>query len=210
MKLPIISYIDFFSHVLPIGTGLFHRTALLQKERFIFFVFVCLAMITEIVTLCMAMEKMNNLWVLHIHHLLEFGLLMQIISMWQRQPLFRKIWLISIPFFIIFWIISNLTIESFFGPAEYSHVVFSGVLVFASIYSLINLMKDESLILWKEIRFWITSGILIYFGGNTVLFLFFDKIFALKTQDAITVWNIHWIIDTIVNVFYAIGFLCLG
>jgi len=58
-------------------------------------------------------------------------------------------------------------------------------------------------------RFWVASGALLYFAGNIMLFLLSGRIAILAINDAMTVYSIHWIIDSVANVFFAGAFLCM-
>jgi hypothetical protein len=197
-----------FSHLLPFGAG-WSRRELFNREEKIFFIFILIATVTEFVTFLMALKKVNNLWVLHVHHLLEYGLLMLILAGWQRRPAFRRIALSSILLYSLFWIVALCTVERFSGPATYTHNTAGVLLVIASSATLFDLMKDDQIDLHRDFRFWVTAGVLICYGGNSVLFLLFDRITLLRFQDAAAVWTIHWVIDTIVNLVYAAAFLCL-
>ena len=197
-----------FSHLLPVGAG-WARRSLFGREEKVLFLFVVIGMVTEFVTYFMVLRKINTLWVLHVHHLLEFVMLMLILGNWQDQRAIHRLALLSIPVYTVFWIVSLFTIESFCGPATYTHNVAGALLVILAAITLYNLMNESEIEVYRELRFWAAAGVLIYFAGNTVLFLLFDRRALLRSQDALTVWKLHWVIDTFVNLSYTASFLCL-
>jgi len=175
-----------------------------------FLFFLISGVFSETASYFMAQARMNDLWVLHIHHAIEFGLLMYVLARWQRQPVIRSLELLLIPIYLSFWLVSIFTYEKLTSPAEYTHTLSSTILIAASIATLFGLMKGEDRILYADHKFWVCAGVLVYFTSNIMLFLFINRITGLSVTEAISVWSIHWVLDIISNVLYTVGFLCLA
>jgi len=209
LKFPAIAYIDVASSFLPLGVGLFHWRRL-AKEKLIFFLFTTIALITELVTLRMALSGIQNLWVLQLYNLIELILMLVVFSAWQKRRALRVAYWLMGSLFIIFWIAAKWTgLEKFDEPTLYTHTVSSTILVVIATMTLLDLIRSEEVELLRDMRFWVASGALLYFAGNIMLFLLSGRIAILGINDAMTVYSIHWSIDSVANVLYAGAFLCM-
>jgi hypothetical protein len=74
--------------------------------------------------------------------------------------------------------------------------------IFVSAWLLVDLERRRRIVLSRDFRFWVASGLLIYATGSLTYFLFFDKVVSY------VLWGIHAFIDMIANVFYAFGMIC--
>lgn len=208
MKFAPLVYIDLASNVLPIGAGFFKRS-LLIREKLIFFLFVVASVVIEIIGMYLASHHTNNLWLIHIYNLIEFTLLMMIYARWQENGLWQRLLYFSIILFAIFWIVSKWTIEGFFEPSQYTRTVSSVIFIPVASIMLINLMREEGMVIHRDYRFWISAGVLLNFAGNIMLFLYNGPISNLRIEEWVPIWTIHWIISIAVNLFYMGGFLCM-
>lgn len=210
VKLPVIAYVDLVSNGLPFFAGLY-RWRSLTKDRLLFFCFAAIALITELVTLWMALQKISNLWLLQLYNMSELILMLAVFSAWQRRKPLRLAYWFSGGLFALFWIAAKWTgLERFREPALYTHTVSSTILVVIATLTLLDLIRGEQETrLLRDMRFWVASGALLYFAGNIMLFLLSGRIAILGINDAVTVYSIHWIIDSVANVFYAGAFLCM-
>lgn len=223
MKLPLIAYLDLFSHLLPVGAGIFRWNEVRRNDEGIMFIFVFtfIAALSELSTYWMAINKIPNLWVLHFYHLGEYVFLMLYFSILimedtRFQTLGRVLrW--SIVGFFFFWLISKWTIEKWSEPASYTHTFSTCIFIMLSLYTLFQLVVGEKLREGEEkktsllgnFRFWIIFGLLVYFTGSAVHFLLISPLTALSMDAAIKIWAIHWGVNVLVNILYLYGFVCL-
>lgn len=208
MNFPAIAYVDIASNLIPFGIGI-SRIRNIQRERWVFFVFILVAMVTEVVTFWMATQHIHNLWVLQCYNVVEYGSLIILFAAWQHKIVIRKLEYWSIAVFLAMWTLFKIGgIEKFSDPAEYTHTVSSLFLVVAALVALSDLMKDNELVIFRDARFWISSSVLIYFAGNIVLFLYSAGITALRLPALEPFGTLHWAIDIGCNTMYAIAFLC--
>ncbi|TLY27513.1 MAG: hypothetical protein E6K56_11375 [Ignavibacteria bacterium] len=210
MKFPPIAYVDIASSFLPTAAGVYWWRRLVA-ERLVFFSFVTIALITELVTLWMALRGIQNLWLLQLYNLLELGLMLGVFAAWQKRKAVRSAYWIGGSLFAFFWVAAKWTgVETFGQPALYTHTVSSTILVVVATLTLLDLIRSEKEIeIFRDMRFWVASGVLLYFAGNIMLFLLSGRIAILGIGDAMTVYSIHWIIDSVANVLYAGAFLCM-
>ena len=209
VKFPAIAYIDVASSVLPLGAALY-GWRWLARERLVFFFFTTIALITELATLWMALRGITNLWVLQFYNLSELLLMLVVFSAWQKRKALRTSYWWAGAFFAVFWVAAKWAgLESFSRPAHYTHTVSSAILVVIATLTLLDVIRGEDVELLRDMRFWVASGALLYFAGNIMLFLLSGRIAILGINDAMTVYSIHWIIDSVANVLYAGAFLCM-
>ena len=217
MKLPVVAYIDIISSVLPVSAGIF-RWKVVRSELFVAFCFVVIGFVTELVTLYMALKKMNNLWVLHSYNLIEYTLLAIIFSGWRSEKSIKLLIRLSIPLYALFWLLSKWWLENWSSPAVYTHTLSAVVFTFLSAFALIGLLRnrlDENAIdtrgetpMYMNEQFWFSVGVLLYFTGNVTLFLLVDTVTGFSFLDASNVWSFHWALSSIVNICFMITFLC--
>jgi len=208
MNFPTIAYVDIASNLVPFGVGI-SRIRNIQRERWAFFIFILVAMLTELVTFWMATQHIHNLWLLQCYNVVEYGCLIILFAAWQSKAGLKRLYYWSIVVFLTLWISFKIGgIERFDDPAEYTHTVSSLFLVSAALIAFVDLMKVDDIIIYRDARFWISSSVLIYFAGNIVLFLYSAGITALHLPALEPFGTLHWTIDIGCNSMYAVAFLC--
>jgi hypothetical protein len=162
-----------------------------------------------------AFKRINNHWILHIYDLLEYVILIVLFAGWQKEAgrtLLRRFLYVSIGLYTVLWIVAKFEFESFKLFDQYTHTISALVLVAISLFTLIDLTRNESLSanrevpLYQTFKFWILVAILLFFSGNTFLFGMGLFIGALKFNDAVAVWTIHWWLNITANIMYGVGF----
>jgi hypothetical protein len=226
VKYPLIAYLDLYSSVLPVTAGLY-RWNQLKTNRFgaaFVFALTSIGAIAELGTYWMAINGLHTVWVLHFYHLAEFILLMCVFSFWklgvknedggggdaffQSSRFFR--W--SVALYSVFWLVSKWTFEPWDQPANYTLNISTFVFILISLFTLYRLVSQKSKLqdsILRNFQFWITAGVLIYFAGSALDFLFASQIFKLPPEYAMSLWTIHWSINVLANILYAYGFVCL-
>jgi hypothetical protein len=205
LKLPAIAYVYILSIVAAFFLGSI-RIKKLDRGMNLFFWFIVLNLLTEIITFILSRYSMNNYWVLHIYDLLEYCILILMFSNWQVEQNISKILRSSIPFFILFWVFSKFTIESISALSNYVHPAACLIFIIVSILTLYQLGQSELSKLAKVPRYWIVSGILLFFAGSIMFYLLENEFAVLQYIDAIMVMNVHWSVGLLVNAMYSIGF----
>ena len=180
---------------------------MLDRGMFLFFWFIVLGLVTEIITFTLSRYNINNHWVLHFYDLVEYCILILMLSYWQFEKRIANALKISIAPFVLFWIISKLTIESFSGLSNYVHPVASLIVIIVSILTLYHLAKSELSKLIKVPRYWVVSGILFFFAGSIIFYLLVNEFATLQYNDAILIMNVRWSQEIVVNMIYSIGIL---
>ncbi len=141
----------------------------------------------------------NNLWLFHLFTLFEFIIFMHVFSNWQKPKLalFLKR---SVYLFLLIWLGSKIWLEDFYNMDNYTSSLASLVISMVSLYTMVTLiMESLKVSIYNDAKFWVSTGVLIYYGGN---------IFTFALSSIFVFWPIHNIIQLISLFCYSKGFLC--
>jgi len=85
------------------------------------------------------------------------------------------------------------------------------LLMVFSVHWFLKILKE------KQVRypaqtfaFWMCTGILIYYAGNLVLFLFSSFVMQQKAVLFKAIWEVHAILVIFLYLTYTVGFLCVN
>jgi hypothetical protein len=207
VKLPIISYIELASNILPIVAGAVRRR-LLRPEMLVLFVYVVFSFAVELFTLYLAFNSINNLWVLHIYALIEFILMVIIFSRFEEMMPYRKFVPMYIALYSTIWIVSKIFFESFDEFDQYSSPSANILLIIIALRALYLSAQAVEPTIWRTSFFWFSVAVLLKFAGDFTLYLFGDWFIGLGLADGMAVWSLHWTINIISNIGFLFAILC--
>jgi len=208
MKFPIVANLNLISNIFPIGAGLY-KWKYLKKEYLLFFIYVIISGVSDVTTYITARYGINNIFLFPIYSIIEYCLLVFIFEKWIKWKGFKPIIRGSIVLYVVFCGLSLIIFDAFTASIQVIRSVSSVIFIFLAAATLFDLMKVNIVNILKESRFWIITGIMIYFAGNSVLFLLSGIIPYLRIEDAMTMWTVHWSLNVFVNLCYMTAFLCL-
>ncbi len=207
MKLALISYVNLFSHGLPLGAGIWKRSSLVDGMK-VFYGYVVANVLVELASFWMAMHNIHNLWLSHIFGVLEYALLAVVFAGWQRSSRMRTILRWSIPLYAAFWLVAVLTIEKLAGPDQYTSTVSGVIMTILGASTLVGLIKEEDVAFHLDAKFWISIGVLLDFAGNIMLSIFDSVILQMRIEEFLPFWKIHWGLSIATNLCFMGGLLC--
>lgn len=152
----------------------------------------------------------NNLPFFHLYILIEALLLIHIfIQLYESH--WRKLkWLVLAGSFLIAWMLNITAISSMWIYPDYM-LGLESVLILSLVLGWFRKMLRE-----KKIRkpsrtfaFWMSSGLLIYFSGNFLLFVFSNFINDQEHSVFVAVWMVNTILVILLYLMYTTGFLCI-
>ena len=222
MKLSWISYLNLFSDILPICAGIYQWKRVREGKggtRYMFS-FVTIGVVSEYISFWMASHGIHNLWVLHLYHLFEYVLLMFFFISLMKSNNFPRLIIrileLSIPCYVIFWLVSKWTFEKWDDQAGYTHNWTTMIFIALSLFVLYRFMKDSDTTdirvnysVFDQYGFWFAGGVLLYFSGSVVLFLLLPLIATVPGESTKSLYAIHWGVNVVTNIVYAYGLLCL-
>lgn len=182
-----------------IGISRYNR---LTSDMKLLFFFMVATFIVESFSLYLAYYRGNNNWLHNIFLPIQYVMLVAVFQKWQRNKIIRNIFLLSVPVFLIADMVSIIAISGFYnmnGVALSLSCVFYAAI---SSFTLYNLEQNDSGLIYRDYRFWICSGLLIYSAGNLSFFAF------IKLFPSYEIWYIHIVVNIATYILYGIGFLC--
>ncbi len=197
-ELPLINVISVISTVLPLIVGLY-MYRWLRVEMKILLVLFFIASLVDGYSFYQAINRCSNVWILHFYTPLEYSILVLVFSYWQKEKLMKRILRLSIPIFILIFVLNKMFIESTDYFDYITASVESIILLVISVYVLYSLHDEKVDSFYKMPQFWVATAVLIYFAGNTLCF---------SLGRIIPIWIIPCILNIIANLLYTGGFLC--
>lgn len=183
----------------------------LSKEIKILLVLFALTFMIEFTSILiyLAEDQVNTVWLSHLVTLVQYVFFLWVFSLWQKEPLVRKGLLISIPVFVLIWIVAKFWFEDFSHFDNYTATTAALVLTGISAYTLFQISAENTGMIFDDTRFWIAAGVLLYFTGNLFfLALINDIIKFLPPNYVRLVWSFQWVVTVTANILYGGGVLC--
>ena len=150
----------------------------------------------------------NNLPFFHTYILIEYLLLIQVFKNIFRESVKKRIWWLLSLGFVLIWVF-NVTIgEGWWVFPDYIHILEAIIiLIFISIWFLKMLREKEISNPEQTFEFWMCTGLLVFFSGNFLLFVFTN--FLLKTDMAVyeAIWKVHCILIILLYILYTVALL---
>ena len=153
-------------------------------------------------------QHRNNLWIVNIYTLLEGVVYFNLCARWMYSPRLFRLGMQLFIIYVLYWIFTTFISGSFLQFNSNEKVLKGIFLIGLSGYALIHLSREDAIMLTEDYRFWILSGILIYFSITEVVFATSNFILDKNEPALRTIWAIHSVINILSNLLFAIGFVC--
>ena len=165
----LIVAVSSYSAILPLGLSIF-KWKYLSFELKILSVYLLLSFLTDITTLQLAINSINNLPLLYVLTVLEFPLISLIYyKIFRSSYLKRIIVAMAITFFFI--VIFNLYNEGISNYAALPRTVESIIFTVYSIILFYKMLRSGvDFRIEKNETFWFNGSILVYFAGTLLFF----------------------------------------
>lgn len=171
-------------------------------------VYACVVFLVELTNALVVRYGTPTIVVFHIFTLVEFILLSSIFIQWQQTRSLRRATVVLVILFSLLWLyIKRTADDSAFDSLVVT--VEAVILVGLAVISLLTLALENTGNLFGNPRFWVSSGVLLYFAGNLIVFALFNQLSQQK-EDMLNAWRFHAVLNFIAHVFYMTGYLCLG
>lgn len=167
--LQLILTTSSYSAILPLGLGIFKWRSL-SFELKILSAYLFLSLLTDITTLQLANNLINNLPLLYVLTMLEFALFSWVYHrIFESFHLKKAVIVIAALFFLIFVVslYQNGVSSYATAPRTVESIVFT---IYAILYFNQILKGNHSFGLEKDTMFWFNGGLLVYFAGSLLFF----------------------------------------
>ena len=198
-----LTLISSFIVLLPLFISLLKYSGLTRiQKKLTLFLFVVL--IVEIVSNILWYKEINNHPIYHIYTVLEFLLILNIYNEILTKLFSKTVTVLIGISFIGFAILNILLYQDLFTFNSNTIQVLSYCAIFIAIASFYSMLKMSDLSLFRNTTFLISTGILLYFSSNLVLFHINNSL-DLSVSQSYLLWGTHAIINIISILFYTLA-----
>jgi len=208
LNLFIFPWLSALSQVFLVGIVVYFRKRLTHELR-VLAVYLILSLLSLTGQIYLALNHINNYWLLYLFSPIEFGLLMYVFYLWNRNSFVGKMMLYSIPLYIGGWGLGILLSGSASNTFTYMSPISAAGLVLVSSYTLLSIERAEGSPVLGNPSFWISSATLIYFGSTIVFSSLNTSIQKASIGTMQIAFSVQAVINILANLVYAGGFLCL-
>jgi hypothetical protein len=204
--------VNFINNV-SIGSCLVPLTISIVNNKYIgktltsLFILFIVSLFTEILNKIHMDMGLNNSYLFHFFTILEFILVSVFYSRFFKQYFNPFIINILILFFLVIAYL-DYQVNGLNSIDNFSISIESIILTFYSLYLFYYILKNllfEDLL--SEPVFWINTGILVYFAGNLLIFVFSNYLIQNAPKTHLLLWTvIHSFINIFYNILLSVGF----
>ena len=196
--LKVIAFIATISVLIPIVVGLYSYQRQDIALKFLV-AFLVIAGVVDGFSTYMAINKIQNMWLINIFVLLQYVLLTLLFSCWHKTSTKSSL-RISIVLFTILWGVRSI-INGFNIFDDFSYSLSSVLLAGMAIYTLVLFQRERQNLSGKAPQFWVSAIVLIFYGGNILIHSF---------QPKLSTWPVHNMLSITANLSYAWGLLWIS
>ncbi len=110
--------------------------------------------------------------------------------------------------YLLIWIIGKFTFEPITGWDNYSEPIAQLIQIGFGGWILLRIVKETNIVLKKDIRFWVLSGIVLYATATFFLFGFFTPMLISNRKLLKAIWPFNDLFIVIQYFFFLRAFLC--
>lgn len=199
-----ITDLSLYSVLMPVIIGVFRFKYLSALQKMIALL-VLSTLLGEVGNFVLDKLLGNNLPVAHLFTLVQFILLIKIMEQGLHPMIPKKIFKGLLITFIIVALMDAFWWNGIYSFNSYSRPLASYIFIFLALcffYKTLKELKIKQLEL--EPLFWISIGLIIYFSGSQLIFLFTNFI-KTSNEALLTLWGIHAIFNIVLNITYSIA-----
>ncbi|WP_132065776.1 hypothetical protein [Aquimarina spinulae] len=207
---------DFLTLLMEIGVGLEALTAIVAtiyyykyKNTHVLKYFIFLlwyVAINEIIGLYIRSENWDNVLLINIYNVINFTYILILYRSYLNEKKSKKIALILCITYLIIFIINGFYENYFIKFQSIPYIIAAfAVIITISLYFREILNSEKVLNAKRNLLFWISVGLLIYFVGNIpfrILRNYYNEL-----TDATILFLVNFTLTVIMNICFIIGFI---
>jgi hypothetical protein len=203
----LLSTASVVSVAIPISLGIYGypRLRIEMKLLMILFLFAAAVDGYTFYTFYHTLHKAQYQWAHHLYTPIEFGLLALVFSYWQPRRWLQNVMRVSIPVFAFVCVIILLSEGNVNDLSEIAQALACMLYVPISLSILYDMQRLDPEGIFRDFRFWIASGLLLYSAGSLAYFALHSLI---ARHHLVQVWFIYGTLNVVANILYGVGFLC--
>jgi len=144
----------------------------------------------------------------HSYILVEFLLFLMVFKHIFNQSIKNYIWWILATAFTILWVINIFTGQGWWGFPDYIHAVEAVIILALIVKWFLKMLKEKKVANpERTFEFWMCTGLLIFFTGNFLLFIFSKFLVDAGAEIFKAIWMINSILILLLYICYTIALL---
>ena len=194
-------YVSTSSVLFPLLLGLYSRNWT-SKFSNLLVILCCASMLSDIISLALTHYKINNWPVGNLFLFIQFIILFILVSDNNKNLLLSGAFFLCIIFSVLdFFILQTPT--TFNSYSAYANGILMIILSLRFLYWLMIDMPAERV--QSLPLFWLSFGVLFYYGGNIFLFLFNNYLMEHSPNSHKSIWMLHNLLNISKNSLFFIG-----
>ncbi|MCS3801761.1 hypothetical protein [Niastella sp. OAS944] len=114
--------------------------------------------------------------------------------------------------FFIIWLVSNIILTGFIKNNSYFFILYAFALIFFSVNTFNKMVVNERSSIYRNPKFWICLGIIIFYSFFIVVFATGLSVFFERNMSRVfrrELWAISVYSNLLVNLLYAVAVICI-
>ena len=168
-------------------------------------VFFTLSVVTEIILHILGSQSKHSGRIFHVYTPIEYVLITIILTSWQTKPSMAKSMRVSIPLYILFFVLTKISGLEDFSADTANYITRPLAVLLLSTFAFLTLQtlwRHTPTNLINDYRFWILLAIALYYSASLALFAF---MFTEDQDFLIALFKIHAVVNIIHNILFTIG-----
>lgn len=198
----IIAYSSTASVLIPLVLGWLNWHKLSIHLQWVMWILVA-SLIIDGVSVIIIQFSFNTHLLGSIYFFVQFTVLMKIFN---DQMKISRIVAVAYIFYVLFFVGNILFFQGPWVFNSYTQVAASLILMALSIYYFYGLLVDlPNLRVYELPMFWIALTVLIYYGGNFLMFLWISYLMDNDIVHQRTLWLLHNLLNITKNILFAVA-----
>ncbi|MBL4604829.1 MAG: hypothetical protein JKY02_03955 [Flavobacteriaceae bacterium] len=110
--------------------------------------------------------------------------------------------------FLLIWIVNAFIGEGLWGFPDYIHALEAVVVLFLVLRWFLKMLQEKTISNpEKTFEFWICAGLLVFFSGNFLLFIFSKSLLTIEMASYDAIWKVHCILIILLYLIYMVALL---
>lgn len=195
--------------LLPIIAGLI-RLRRLDRGYQPFFLLLLIGFLTEVIGFIVIQGfRKSNLGIVNVYVLIEWTLIAWQFHVWGLLQQRKKAFYALLLFFAVCWAVENYIYGSINGFMPYFHFLYFFAIVLLSINKINFMITHENRMLFRNPKFLICIGFIIYFMYMIVDYWALEMSLYGEKEISVKISFLMGYVNALANIIYAVAFLLL-
>ncbi len=154
------------------------------------------------------MTGKNNMPFFHLYILIEYLMMIQIFRILFGGSMRHIVWNFLMGVFLIIWLINVFAGEGWWGFPDYIHALEAIIILSILIKWFMKMFRERKIQHpEKTFEFWFCAGLLIFFSGNLLLFMFPKFLIDAGNEVFDAIWKVNCLLIILLYLMYTVALL---